>query len=335
MLDWDDLRFVLAVARVGSALRAARVLMVNQTTVTRRIAHIEGAIGASLFEARRSGYRLTPLGETVAASAARIEAEVGALETAVASHLRAVVGAIRFTSSESLASWMITPFLRRFQRQFPAITVEVIADDRRFDLARGEADVALRAGSRPEGGGIVAQRLPDIAWATYCSRAYAEDHGLVASLRDLAAHAIVGLDGPMARIPQFLWLTNQAPNARISTRSNNLSNFMSAVKAGLGIGMLPCFIADGDDELVRCLPPVQEVCSELWLIVREELRQAPHIRAFVDALAHDLAARRAELSGEIDKRNASGGQSALGALAVPLVVSIGNLLATATVTVLI
>jgi DNA-binding transcriptional LysR family regulator len=314
MIDWDDLRFVLAVARTGSALRAARMLNVNQTTVTRRIAHIESTIGADLFESRQSGQSLTALGQIVAAGAERVEAEVLALKSAIDADRRMVSGAVRFTSSEVYANRVIAPFLRSFRRQFPGVTVELIAEDRRLDVARGEADVALRASSRPEGGGIVAQRLPDAGWAGYCSRSYADEHGVCTAIEEIGGHSIVLVEGPMARLPAFQWVTQVGRGAVVGTRSNSLTNLLSAVKAGLGIGMLPCFVGDAEDDLVRCLPPMPELDAEVWLIVREDIRQATHVRAFVDSLSAYLAARRHQLSG----RRPAGvaGQSLAGVLAL-------------------
>ncbi|MGE0565112.1 MAG: LysR family transcriptional regulator [Pseudolabrys sp.] len=298
MIDWDDLRFVLAVARAGSALRAAKILNVNQTTVARRVARIEAAIGADLFEARRDGYRLTPLGEMVAAGAERIDAEMRVIQNAIEAKLRLVSGSIRFTSAEVVANRIVAPFLREFRRQYPEVIVELIADDRQLDVARGEADVALRASARPEGGGLVAQRLPGFAWAAYCSGAYADEHGLPATIEELNSHAVIAMDSPTSRGLHFRWLTVVAEKAPISARSNSLTNLVSAVKAGLGVGMLPCFVGDTEPDLLRCLPPVRELDAESWLIVREDIRHAPHVRAFVDALAAHMATLRGHLSGE-------------------------------------
>lgn len=297
MFDWGDLRFVLAVARAGSALGAARALKVNQTTVTRRIAQLEEDLGAELFETRQSGQTLTPLGELVAASAEKFEAEVHALQSLVDARLRSVSGAVRFTSPDVYADLIVGPFLRGFRQQFPEITVEVMADDRQLDIAKGEADVAVRANARPEGGGIVGQRLPDVAWAPYCSRGYANDHGLPSSVADLNRHAVILVDNRVSRALQFRWLPEVAHDAKVSARSNSLTNSLSAVRAGLGIGMLPCFVGDTEADLVRCLPPSRELDNEVWMIVREDIRSAPHVRAFVDALSAHLATLRQVLMG--------------------------------------
>lgn len=297
MIDWDDLRFVLAVARAGSALAASRVLKVNQTTVMRRIAHLEETIGTDLLEGRQStGYALTPLGQDVAAAAARIESEVTALESTIAARQRLLSGSVRLTSNETIANRIVAPCLREFRKQHPGITVELINDDRRFDIARNEADVAYRAGSRPEGAGIVARRLPDFAWAIYCSRGYADEHGTPALPDAADGHAIIDMEGAMSTIPAFLWLTRVAPKASISARSNSLTNLLSAVKAGLGIGPLPCFVGDAEPDLLRCCAPIPEAYSEAWLIIREDLKQAPHVRAFADFLAAHVNSLRSQIS---------------------------------------
>ena len=146
----------------------------------------------------------------------------------------------------------------------------------------------------PEGGGIVAQRLPDALWSLYCSHGYAAEHGAPAGPSELDGHAVVGLDGPLANLPAFLWLRRIAPNASISARSNSLTNLVSALKAGLGVGPLPCVFGDGEADLLRCFPPIPELDAELWLIIREDIKQAPHVRAFVDFLAAHLRARLVE-----------------------------------------
>ncbi len=296
-MDWDDLRFVLAVTRKQSALGAASALGVNQTTVTRRIAQIEKTIGAPLFERLQSGYRPTALGTSVAAAAERIEAEVRTLENTLAAARRQLSGVVRLTTSETIANLIVAPCLHGFHRLHPGIRIELILDDRRLDIAAGEADIAFRAGSRPEGGGIVARRMPNAGWSVYCGRAYASEHGMPLSREDLASHAIVGMEGQMARLPGPLWIDRAAPGAEIRFRSNSLTNLVSNLRAGLGVATLPCVVGDCDPGLVRCFPPPPELDSEMWLIVREDLRSAPHVRAFADFLAAHVMSVRTQLTG--------------------------------------
>jgi DNA-binding transcriptional LysR family regulator len=298
MIEWSDLRYVLAIAREGSALRAARALGVNQTTVMRRMAQLEDTVGSILFERKQSGYQLTPLGERIAAVATRVEDEVNALESFIDAEQRTLSGRVRLTTSEALATQLIAPLLSDFGKQHPGILVELFADDRRFDLARGDADIALRTGSRPDGAGIVARRLPNVAWSVYCSRSYAQEHEAPNSVEALDGHPILSMHGALADRPASLFLIRAAPNSKVSARSNSLGNLVSALKAGLGIAMLPCLIGDADAELLRCLPPVEDLDSEMWLIVREEVRSARHVRAFADFLAAQIQSRRGQLAGE-------------------------------------
>lgn len=296
-MDWDDLRFVLATFRTGSALGAARALGVNQTTVVRRIAHIEETIGADLFERKQSGYDATALGRDVAATAELIEAHVQALEDAIAAGHRKLTGVVRLTMSERLARSVLAPSLLSFQTLHPGVRIELITEDRRLDIARGEADVALRAGSHPEGAGIVIRKLPSLAWSVYCSHAYAAKRGAPATRAELAGHSVVGMDGPMGQLPGPLWLLEAAPKADIRVRSNSLTNLVSNLCAGLGVATLPCIVGDSEPHLVRCMPPPPELAAEMWLIVREDLRAAAHVRAFADFFTAYIHSIRDKFAG--------------------------------------
>lgn len=284
-MDWNDLRYVLAVARAGSALRAAEALEVNQSTVLRRLEALEHQLGACLFERRRAGQTPTAAGRRAIQAAERMEQEAHGLVCALAAQRRSLAGSVRLTTSETLAARLVTPCLRSFQQRHPAISVELIAADERLDLARGEADAALRAGSRPEGPGLVAQRLPDCDWTVYCSRAYAAERAAPTCRSEIAGHDIVGMEGRGANLPGWRWLAASAPDAPIRFRSNSLTNLTLNLKAGLGLGALPTLVGDNEPELIRCFEPPPEIRSEIWLIVREELRVAPHVRAFTGFLA--------------------------------------------------
>lgn len=293
-MDWNDLRYVLAVARAGSALRGAELMGVNQTTVLRRLDAIEERLGAPLFERRRTGQTLTAAGRRAVEAAERMEAEAEALRTALAAQSRELAGSVRVTASETLANRLVTPCLLAFRERHPGISVEVVASDARLDVARGEADVALRAGFAPEGAGIVARRLPDTDWTVYCSRAYASERGAPANRAQIPGHDIVGMEGRMAVLPGWRWLQASAPDTPVRCRSNSLVNLVWNLKAGLGLGALPVLIGDAEPELMRCFPPPPELRAELWLIVREELKGQPHVRAFTDFLAAHVKTTLAE-----------------------------------------
>jgi len=296
--DWNDLRYFLAVARTGSTLAASRALNVNQTTVARRIGVLERAVGMKLFDKRQSGYALTEAGVDLRATAERVEVEANAFAEQAGAMWRRISGVIRVTTNEGLANTVMAPALSAFRRLHPEVRVDLVVDERRLDLTRGAADVALRTGSRPTESGLVARRLTPMAWAAYCSRDYAERRGCPSSVDTLCRHAVIGAEGPIAALPGWNWLREAAPDAEVVARSSSLTNLISAVKAGLGVTVLPCFLADSDADLVRCIGPISGVQSDLWLLTREDARDVRRVRAFIDFLAAHVAAMRPLLAGK-------------------------------------
>jgi DNA-binding transcriptional LysR family regulator len=296
--DWNDLRYFLAVARTGSTLAASRALKINQTTIARRIGVLERAVGMKLFTKRQSGYALTEAGVALRATAERVEVEANAFAEQAGAMERRISGVIRVTTNEGLANTVMAPALSAFHELHPEVRVDLVVDERRLDLTRGAADVALRTGSRPTESGLAARRLAPMAWAAYCSRDYAERRGYPSSVDALCRHAVIGAEGPIAALPVWTWLREAAPEAEVVARSTSLTNLISAVKAGLGVTVLPCFLVDSDADLVRCIGPISGVQSDLWLVTREDVRHVRRVRTFVDFLAAHVAAMRPLLAGE-------------------------------------
>ena len=299
MYDWNDLRCFLAVARAGSTLAASRALRVNQTTVARRVEALELALGHKLFDRLQRGYRLTEAGGEILPYAEKVEAEAQALEQLVQQRSRRLAGVVRVTTNEAFANMVVTQCLAEFAELYPDIRVEVAVSDRRLDVARGEADVALRAGA-PLEPGLVGRKLGDIRWSIYCSRDYAARRGVPATEAELKDHVVIGAIDALADIPASKWLAARSAGAQMLSQSNSLTNLLAALKAGLGVAPLPCMMGDTDASLIRCLEPIDGLDSELWLLTREPLRTLPHVKAFNDFVAarivsvrHLLAARRA------------------------------------------
>ena len=200
-----------------------------------------------------------------------------------------MTGLVRFTCPETIGNQLVAPWLPDFRRLHPEVRIEVINTDAMLDLGRGEADVALRMGAEPAGTGIVARRLPDRLWSAYCSRGYAREHGMPQVPADMRNHALIGLEGAMARLPSSLWFEALVGPDRIPLRCNSLSNLVQTVRAGLGVAMVPCSIGETEPELIRCLPPITALNAQTWLLVRTDMRSAAHVRAFVDFVAARMA----------------------------------------------
>jgi DNA-binding transcriptional LysR family regulator len=305
MYDWTDVRFFLATARAGSTLAAARQLGVNQTTVARRISALESALSVRLFDRNQRGYRVSEAGAAILDHAERIAHEAESLERVCAQRSRNLSGVVRVTTTESIANTLLTPLLTEFMELHPQIDVEVIAGPGRLDLARGEADIAIRAGRMPPEAGITVRKLADDRWSLFCSRAYAAKHGAPKSPAELNDHVIIGSQGFLTQLDPFIWLARIAPSARVRMAGNTIANALAAILAGQGVGPLPCAVKafEGAD-LIECfaLPPFE---LGYYLLTRTDIRDLPHIRAFTQFIVSHAPVLKRVLEGSSTRDEAA------------------------------
>ncbi|HEU4969782.1 LysR family transcriptional regulator [Sphingomonas sp.] len=288
MFDWNDARYFLAVAESGSTLSAARALHVSQTTVARRIAALEEALGLTLFDKRRAGYVLTPAGETLLADARAVEASAAALAETAASQKRAGGGTVRLTAEESFIVGVLPPMLRSLRELHPDLVIELDASEEVRDLAAGQADVAIRISKRLDTAGLVGRRVGDDLWTVYCSRGYAEAHAVPRNRRELAAHPLISGGGGEIGRYYGAWLRQNGLEGSIAMQHGSVTGLLSAVRSGLGLAALPSAIAELDPELVRCLPPGNAESRQIWLLTHERLRHTPRVRIVMDFLGERL-----------------------------------------------
>ena len=300
MVGWDDLRYFLAVARLGTTAAAGRMLEVDATTVARRISALERGLGTTLFERRIDGYRLIG-GEALLAQAERAELAVSGFLDLGLAHRRAVEGWVRVTGTEVMATHLLGPAVARVREKHPAVRIEVIVEDRKLDLVRGEADVALRVGSTPAEPSLVAKRMPDSCWSVYCSKDYAARRGRPTSVATITGHTLIAGEGPLARVGPVSWLESIGRAEDIACRCNTLGNLIAMTRAGAGVAALPCVVGEDDDRLLRCISPPKALRGELWLLYHESQRGKPAIRAFLDELARELRSKRPLLDPGSDR----------------------------------
>jgi len=288
MFNWNDLKYLLATAQSGSTLAAARVLKVNQSTVQRRLGDLEKRLKLRLVERLPSGYRLTPAGKAVLASA---EAVAGAIERFERSCAEAAhAGRLRLTCPESIADRLArSGILDRFEARYPGLRVEFVLADRYIDLAKGEADVAFRSGDTD--GILVGRKVADSVWAVYASSDYVKRRGAPASIAEIGQHSLVAFDGSLASHRLSIWLSEVAPDAHVAARSNSVLGLVSAVKSGVGIAALPTPLGDGDPDLVQILPPVAALNRAWRLLCHPDTRDLHRVDAFfrfVDTQINEL-----------------------------------------------
>jgi DNA-binding transcriptional LysR family regulator len=190
-LDWNDIRYFLAVAREGSTLAAARTLRINQSTVHRRLVALEKLFGCALAERHPTGYRLTELGKELRSYAEKVEDSVDALQRHVMSFDKSIKGTVRLTCPTGMGHLLMkSRVLDNFHSRHPELKVELLMTDRYFDLSKGEADVALRGG-QPTDHALIGRKIATEPWAIYGSRSYIERHGSPKRPEDLNDHKVI------------------------------------------------------------------------------------------------------------------------------------------------
>ncbi|MFQ3786383.1 LysR family transcriptional regulator [Halomonas sp. A29] len=285
MLHWDDLRVVQAIAEAGSLSGAGRRLGTSHATVFRRLNTIETRLGVALFERSRTGYAPTAAGEDLAATAARVAAEVHGAERRVVGRDLKLSGSIRVTTTDTLLIGLVSPIFADFQRTHPEITLEVAVSNQLFNLSQRDADVAVRPSPAPPEH-LVGRRVGCIAQAAY-ARA------------DSAADAWVGTDRHLGYAALDAWMTENGANECCRYRVDTMLGMLAAVRDGLGRAVLPCYLADAEPTLSRVGEPIPELATDLWLLTHPDLRRVARIRAFMAYVAEAVKASEYRLAGQL------------------------------------
>ncbi|QDP20485.1 LysR family transcriptional regulator [Sphingomonas xanthus] len=292
MIDWNDLRYLLAVAEGGSTLAAGRALRVSQTTVARRIAALEAAVGTPLFDRRSAGYAPTPAAQALLPLAQEVAGAARRFEEAADAGRRAVGGVVRLTTEDIFADALLAPLLAELYVLHPEIRIEIDSTRLLRDLGAGEADVAFRSTSRTAPAGVVGRRICADDWTFYCSRDYAQRHGdiprTMSALRD---HPLVGGGGGNLWRAYEAILAEYGLRDRVAIHQGTSTGLLTGIRAGMGIGVLPCIVADGDENLLRCMRPRTDHGRVLWLLTHQRVRHSPPVRAAIDFLYKRLRAQ--------------------------------------------
>ena len=303
-LDWDDLRFFLAVAAAGSLSAAARELNVNTTTVLRRIGNLEEALEARLFERLRSGYTLTQDGTRLLQSLEPVDTSLSSLQRDFQADSGAYGGIVRLSASDVVAGGLIGPAVPEFLKSAPDIALDIITDPslsgpggapRVMNVLR-DVDIALRL-ARPTQGDMLARKLCDVAYGVYATPAYTRKFGPIDSSGDLSGHQVVAFSEEERPLGPVWWLSRAEKNAKVVMRSSSVATRMTAVLGGEALAALPCFIARPQADLQPLIGPDIVGNLELWLLTRSDLARLGHVRAVMDFLIQHVAAQAAHLAG--------------------------------------
>ena len=280
-MNWDDLRYFLAVAREGQMLGAAGRLGVSQARLSRHIAALEDAVGARLFDRTTRGSILTPDGEALFVTAERVEAEVLS-GVADMQGREEVSGTVRIGAPDGFGSAFLAPRLGRFRTAYPDLRIQLVPVPRSFSLSEREADIAVMVG-RPEKGRLRARKLIDYSLGLYAAPRYLARAGTPQVIGDLASHSLVGYVDDLIYTPALNYAREFTRDWRSDIEVSTAIGQFEAVRAGAGIGICHDFMTSGAVGLVRLFPDLS-VTRNYWVVWHENLRVARRVQAVADLL---------------------------------------------------
>uniref|UniRef100_E1T913 Transcriptional regulator, LysR family n=1 Tax=Burkholderia sp. (strain CCGE1003) TaxID=640512 RepID=E1T913_BURSG len=294
-MDWNDLRYFLCVARTGSLSKAAGDLGVGVSTVSRRISELEASLRVTLFTRSPTGYSLTREGERVLEGAEMVEAGVFAVERSAYGLAEQPSGTVRLATSENIATDLVIPALPQFREQYPLIRLEIVTSTLTAELDTQEADIALRM-VRPNRGNLKVRRLGRMTYSVYGRRDYLQAHPATDG-DPLKGRSFIAWDGAHAHLPAAVWAAERIPDSDIALVTSSLPTQIAAVRAGLGLAIIPDFLVANDD-LVQVLPPVRVFSNHVWLVVHPDISSSARVKAVSDFLAETLASASSALARE-------------------------------------
>jgi DNA-binding transcriptional LysR family regulator len=279
-----DLETVLALSRGGTLAAAGERLGVDASTVFRSLQRLERGVGRALFDRSRAGYRPTELAQILAAQGEQVEAAIEAARSATESEPAQVTGTVRLTTTDSVLHGLVAPALKGLQQSHPLLHFELLAGNELASLTRRDADIAVRATKRPP------QHLMGRQLGVLRVAMYGPKRGGPRTLADVeeARAAWIGVDDALPEHPSVTWRKRHYPKVTPSLRVNSIVTVAELVSLGLGVGILPLFLAERRSDLRRLSEPLDDAQTELWLLTHPEARHLRRISAVYSHLAQSI-----------------------------------------------
>ncbi len=292
-MDWDKLRIFHAVADAGSLTHAGDALHLSQSAVSRQIRALEETLDVTLFHRHARGLILTEQGELLHDATAAMSRRLDAAATRIRDSEEEVFGELRVTTTTAFGSLWLAPRLSKLYARYPELKIDLMLEERVLDLPMREADLAIRM-KEPSQADLIRKRLMTVRMRLYATPGYLSDAGTPQSIAELSTHRLICQNTRSHQVAAGAMLvqTLMAQNIVSTLTVNNYFGVLQAVKAGLGIGVLPDYVAEHMPETVRVLPDVESAEVPVFLAYPEELRQSKRISAFRDFVLEELLIQR-------------------------------------------
>ncbi|OHV84816.1 LysR family transcriptional regulator [Rhizobium sp. LCM 4573] len=288
---WDDLQYFLAVARTGQLSTAARHLRTSHATVSRRIDRLEFALKVKLFERNPRGYVLTAMGQRFIDTAEKIELEADRLQADIVSGTTAQRGVIRLSAPEGFANFFFAHRMGEFTAQHPNLSLELVTIQQIMSLSRKEADIAVTL-DPPKGGPYLIEKITDYTLNVYGAKTYLARSEPITCREDLLAHPFIGYIEDMIFAPGLDYLGDVHPGIKPRFQSSSIFAQLTATRNGLGLCVLPHFIARHQPDLEIVLPDEVDLLRNYWLIRHRDLSQIPRVRVVADYIVAAVNANK-------------------------------------------
>lgn len=292
LLLWDDARIFLAIARSGTLSGAAITLEMGIATVSRRLDRLEAALAVPLFSRHQSGYRLTDDGEVLLEYAEALEHAGYAFGEAAQQQGR-VAGCVRLATADNLANLLIIPSLTELFANYPDLRVEIVSGVQTVNLHRRDADLAVRM-IKPEAGNVTIKRLGTLGFGLYGARSYVDARRTGAEVATFDNDVFIGWAESHSHLPAAKWIDRMLRGQPCKVETNTLSAQFSATVAGLGLAVLPHYLARQAG--LVCLLPKLGVDQQIWLVIHSDLAHSRRVRAVADHLITLFKDKKSELN---------------------------------------
>ena len=290
--DWNDLRYFLSVARTGRLTAAAQRMGTDHATISRRVTALERELGADLFSRSPRGYALTGAGERLLIHAEKIESAAASVQNDIAGEKFSLTGAVRIGAPDGFGAYFLAPRIGELTQRHPQLELQIVAMPRVFSLSKREADIAIGL-ERPRKGRLFSRKLTDYSLHVYASRDYLDQHPPIRSRDDLRRHPMIGYIPELIFTPELEYLKEIADDLTPHLSSTNLFGQMGATQAGVGLCILPDFLAMDAPDLIPVLADKIELVRTFWIMAHLDARDSARIKTTIEFIADLVKENRA------------------------------------------